>query len=342
MNDRLKKYFQEQKKKNKDKDLKGKQTVIDSPYQVMKEKDPTSPAPTCWHIPRKDTRTYPKAFPDNYTSDKFSKFFQKKIVDGWEPKEKLFDEDSSIFTMGSCFAEHISKAMVKRKRELKIKDKIVNTLHVPSSVNNSFGITQFFEWALENKISDKSYWHDTDSNYVPSDRREKYSKWLKTSDGFVFTFGLSEIWKDLETDTVFWRAVPEDLYKKDKVRYKFELSTVEQNVEQIKKLIKIVRDNVGDVPIILTVSPVQLMATFRGVSAITANSVSKAILRVAVDQVMGENLENVYYWPSYEVFKETGQHIPTTSFGKDGVINHPNKPIIEKVVNAFFRNYYKS
>jgi hypothetical protein len=309
--------------------------AINGPYQVVSGTYP-------FHIPRRDTRVYPKEFPDN-ASALFPSFFQKKILDGWGPKEKLFDENSNIFTMGSCFATHIQKAMKKRKEELGIKDnENFTVLHVPSSVNNSFGIRQFFEWSLENKISEGSYWHEDDATkYSPNGERELYEKWLKESDGFVFTFGLSEIWKDLETDTVFWRAVPQDLYNENKVRYKFELSTVEDNVKQIRSLIEIIRKNVGNVPIILTVSPVQLMATFRGVSAITANAVSKAILRVAVDLIMNENHENVFYWPSYEVFKEINQHMNNKSFGADGAINHPNMPIVQKVVNEFFDAYYK-
>ncbi len=295
-----------------------------------------------WHIPRKDVRTFPKRFPESYQSNNLKNLFQKKIIDGWEPKEKPFDENSNIFTMGSCFATNIQKAFVKRKAELGISNKGEdNLLHVPSSVNNSFGITQFFEWALENKIDSTSYWYDDNGKYTASSEREKYQEWLKSSDGFIFTFGVSEIWKDLETDTVFWRAVPQDLYNENKVRYKFELSTVEQNINNMKRLIETIHKNVGNVPIILTVSPVPLLATFRGVSAVSANSVSKAILRVAVDQIMSLNLDNVYYWPSYEVFKDIAPHIKDSSFQSD-VTNHPHNYIVKDVVNLFFDNYFKS
>ncbi len=297
-----------------------------------------------WYVPRKDVRTFPKRFPESYEeTKKFNNIFQKKILDGWQPKEKLFDENSNIFTMGSCFATNIQKAFVNRKKELGIStDKgSDNLLHVPTSVNNSFGITQFFEWALENKIDSTSYWYDDNGKYTASSEREKYQEWLKSSDGFIFTFGVSEIWKDLETDKVFWRAVPQDLYNENKIRYKFELSTVEQNINNMKRLIETIHKNVGNVPIILTVSPVPLLATFRGVSTITANSVSKAILRVAVDSIMNLNLDNVYYWPSYEVFKDVGPHIDQSSF-QHNVTNHPRDFIVKNVVNLFFENYFKS
>jgi hypothetical protein len=63
------------------------------------------------------------------------------------------------------------------------------------------------------------------------------------------------------------------------------------------------------VPIIFTLSPVPLKATFRPVSCVTANAVSKAILRAALDEVLRDNDtdDNLFYWPSYEIV--------TTAFG---------------------------
>ena len=46
------------------------------------------------------------------------------------------------------------------------------------------------------------------------------------------------------------------------------------------------------------------MATFRNQSCITANSVSKSILRVALDNVLTKYKEDdQYYFPSYEITK---------------------------------------
>ena len=48
------------------------------------------------------------------------------------------------------------------------------------------------------------------------------------------------------------------------------------------------------------------MATFRNQSCITANSVSKSILRVALDNVLTKYKEDdqIYYFPSYEITKD--------------------------------------
>ena len=49
-----------------------------------------------------------------------------------------------------------------------------------------------------------------------------------------------------------------------------------------------------------------LKATFRDVSCTVANTVSKSILRVALEDVLSKfsNEENVYYFPAYELITD--------------------------------------
>ena len=71
--------------------------------------------------------------------------------------------------------------------------------------------------------------------------------------------------------------------------------------------------------VIFTLSPIPLMATFRPQSCITANSVSKSILRVSIDNMLTKfkNENELFYFPSYEItkdyfvdpFKEDNRHL---------------------------------
>ena len=308
--------------------------AINGPYQV----DGSS----SFYMPR-NIKRFPRTTEWNVklnNSDVLQKFIKRWILTGYEPDNKKFDSTSNIFTMGSCFATNIANAIEERREKNNEENGYSMLLHTPSSVNNTFGIEQFFRWALTGEISEQSYWHEGDSSkWMPSSQQTEYKKWLKESDGFVFTFGLSEIWKDLETDKVFWRAIPSDLYNQNKLRYKFDLSTVDENTTNIKNLIDLIREHVGDVPIILTVSPVPLKATFRDISCISANSVSKAILMLAVDNVISSEHPNVFYWPSYEVFKELPPHVNDSSF--DDTIRHPKSGVVRAVINTFFSTYFK-
>jgi hypothetical protein len=55
---------------------------------------------------------------------------------------------------------------------------------------------------------------------------------------------------------------------------------------------------------VFTLSPIPLMATFRPVSCLTANSVSKAVLRIAIDDFMRDAPAGAFYFPSYEIVGE--------------------------------------
>ena len=57
-----------------------------------------------------------------------------------------------------------------------------------------------------------------------------------------------------------------------------------QNFDNLATIYRIIRQRRPEAAIVLTLSPVPLFATFRPVSCVTANSVSKAILRVAIDE----------------------------------------------------------
>ena len=64
------------------------------------------------------------------------------------------------------------------------------------------------------------------------------------------------------------------------------MSTTAENSDNLARIRELIRDVKPTAPIIFTLSPVPLMATFRPVSCVTASSVSKAILRVSIDELM--------------------------------------------------------
>ena len=137
--------------------------------------------------------------------------------------------------------------------------------------------------------------------YLEALRQGLWEEMERDTEVFILTFGLSEVWYDEPTGNVFWRTIPKDVY--DPERHKFRLSTVDENRENIRAIYDLIRKYRPEAKIIVTLSPVPLIATFRDVSCITANSVSKATLRVAVDQVVSEVRDegHLFYWPSYEL-----------------------------------------
>ena len=251
------------------------------------------------------------------------------------PDTPPFTSDAKLITMGSCFADRL-------RRWLSSQGKHAENVDVPSGLNNSFAVRQFIEWVFTGKRSEDAYWYDKDENgaihWEAKDEHEVYRQAYSQMSGLVVTLGLAEVWRDKETGGVFWRGVPETLF--DRSRHECVISTVEENVENMRRIIRVVRENVGQAPVIFTLSPVPLAATMRGISPIVGDCVSKSTLRVAIDIVMREQHEDVYYWPAFEMVRWVGSHYPASAFGADNTPRHPANHIVKIIVDRFVRAFF--
>lgn len=118
---------------------------------------------------------------------------------------------------------------------------------------------------------------------------------------FIITFGLSEIWYDETTGEVFWRAVPTENF--DATRHKFRVATQAENLRTMQAIYSLIRKHRPDAPIVFTLSPVPLTATFRPISAVVASAASKASLRGALDEFFADSMAHgAFYFPSYELY----------------------------------------
>ncbi|MEO9827082.1 MAG: GSCFA domain-containing protein [Paracoccaceae bacterium] len=228
------------------------------------------------------------------------------VLDGWLPDAPLIDKDTQITAFGSCFAANISNWLSQRNFRVLNKADDATRAYVVTmgeGMVNSFVIRQQFEWAWENKVFEQALWHGYKAEEYGYDEeiRLETKRIFDETDVFILTFGLSEVWYDEPTGNVFWRTIPKENY--DPERHKFRLSTVDENRENIRAIYDLIRRYRPDAKVIVTLSPVPLIATFRDVSCISANSVSKATLRVAIDEVVRDVRDegHLYYWPSYEM-----------------------------------------
>ena len=257
------------------------------------------------------------------------------IVDGWA-KPGLIGKDNKILSFGSCLARHVTNFLHKKGFSVLGREKVETSSHIirfGEGIVNTFSILQQLQWAIEGKNFDHLYWFGPNKEIaLPGEEERRATRDLiLEADTFILTLGVSEIWYDKVSGEAFWRAIPAELF--DENRHGFRISTVEENVKNIAETIKIIRKTNPCANVIVTVSPVPLMATFRNVSCISASSVSKAILRVAVDEVVRAADENVHYFPSYEIVKE---------FFVDPFLDdnrHPKPEVIDTVMQAFERNF---
>ncbi len=256
------------------------------------------------------------------------------VLRGWRPEAPIITGDTQITAFGSCFAENISNWLAARNFRVLTKDEARKRAYVVSmgeGMVNSFVIRQQFEWAWENKVFEQPLWHGykaEDFGYDEEVRLETKAIFDAT-EVFILTFGLSEVWYDEPTGNVFWRTIPKDVY--DPERHKFRVSTVGENLANMRAIHDLIRTHRPDAKMIFTLSPVPLIATFREVSCISANSVSKSVLRVALDELMREKKDegHLYYWPSYEFITDVFRQ----PLGSDN--RHPSRHTLSFIMTLF-------
>ena len=247
-----------------------------------------------------------------------------------ELKFKLRPEDK-FYAIGSCFARGLENALIGRGvtvesaapefARLKPVNKDVTGLGFTNK-HNTFSILNELRWALDPEAVfpvesivqvTESTWSDphTATTLEPAgfdetlERRslmQTVTKRIINCRAVIITLGLAEVWRDLQAD-VYINRTPSIKCHPD--RYEFHLTSFAENwtnLEAIHALLS--RYGHPDFHIVITVSPVPLMATFSTMDVVVANTYTKSLLR-AVAQEWAMAHDNVAYFPSYEVVQNS-------------------------------------
>lgn len=135
------------------------------------------------------------------------------------------------------------------------------------------------------------------------DRQQHFSavrQAFETLDVFVFTFGLTEAWLSREDGAVFPLCPGVVGGEFDTERHYFHNFSVEEIVADAEAFFEGLRGVNPKSRIIVTVSPVPLIATASGKHVLSATTYSKSVLRVACE-MLERRVEALYYFPSYEI-----------------------------------------
>jgi hypothetical protein len=149
-------------------------------------------------------------------------------------------------------------------------------------------------------------------------------------DVFIFTLGLTECWAARADGAVYPLCPGVAAGQFDAQRHVLLNFTVEEVVADLRAFIEEIRLINPRMKVILSVSPVPLAATASRQHVLMATTYSKAVLRVAAQQVSG--LPDVYYFPAYEIVSAAGREYlaeDRRSILEDGV---------RRVMSLFFRH----
>ena len=267
------------------------------------------------------------------------------IFKGLVPDDPIITKDSNVVTFGSCFAKEFNIGLAKRgltsiqtpgtahcvpinkKQILKVPEAIIG------GVNSTYTVRQLLEWTWLNAEPVDETWHGHDKAVI--ERNEQYRQEtadrFSNADLFVIVLGLSEVWCNKETGDVFWKAIPYTQY--DETKHEFRSTTVTENKENIETIAKLIYENAPQASIVFILDPVPLEATFRPMNCIAADMVSKSVLRVAIDEVIRECDDSMYYFPIYEMAKSYS----TDPYQTDN--RHPTLELIDEMMNYFCKFY---
>lgn len=270
---------------------------------------------------------------------------EQYVLKGWLPRKPFITRQHCITSFGSCFAQHLSHYLIRQgymtgvmlaRRMHRSYLNIFNShvIRFGEGMVNTFALRQQFDWAYEGKEFSEDLWYGSAGELAPyiEETRLVTKEIFEITDVFVITLGLSEVWCNKKTGEVFWRAIPQDKF--DPAVHGFRVSNCDENRENLAAIVETIRRHRPHAKIIFTLSPIPLVATFRPVSCISANSVSKGILRVALDELMRTNEDDdIYYWPSYELIKE----YYADPYEEDN--RHVKQDVIDSVMELFRQHY---
>jgi len=152
---------------------------------------------------------------------------------------------------------------------------------------------------------------------------------FETASVFVFTLGLTEAWVSREDGAVYPACPGTVAGEFDASRHMFHNMSVSDVVSDMNEFIREVRKINPALRIVLSVSPVPLVATATGGHVLPATIYSKSVLRVAADEVVRANRDTLYF-PAYEIV--TGPQAPESFFEADR--RNVSKVAVDTVMGA--------
>jgi hypothetical protein len=258
----------------------------------------------------------------------FQKLIKDHIAVNLASEPKFINKNTKFFTMGSCFARNLSKSLID-------SGYVSHHLEISEYINTTFANKVFVDWLSDAEI-DGAIRDRIVELLPPGWSKENALHIIRNSDVFILTLGVAPAFFDRATgDFVLPR--PSALNSRALAeKYLFRTTSVRENVENVLYLIEFFRKISPDMKIVVTVSPVPLLASFEYESAVQADCLSKSTMRLVAHEVVNNsNISNILYWPSFEVFRWAGSNASNYFAADDGAAWHVSEEKVAGTIRAF-------
>lgn len=258
---------------------------------------------------------------------------------------------SSVFTIGSCFARNVEEELLARGLTVPTAAFSASQDEVPGRPNrvlNQYNPATMLQ-CIKGDVEGGLYavgdglvadcLLSTGRKPVTMDRAlerraevtKLYRDGLAASDTVVITLGLVETWMDLEAGVYLNDTPPPALVREMPDRFAFRRLSVTDCVAMLTEMLELLTHD-RDRKVLLTVSPVPMRVTFADTDAVAANGYSKAVLRVAAEEVCAQ-FAGVDYFPSFESVTTAGFR----AMGQDNV--HVKPATVARIVDHMLDLY---
>lgn len=272
-----------------------------------------------------------------------------------------------IATAGSCFAQHIARTLSSNGFNYFVPEVAPQELDELVAYSKNYGVysarygnlytarqlLQLFERAYGTFTPEETIWYRKDGKIVDPFRPQiepngfdtvqdaeesrqthfhAVRKMFEEMEVFIFTLGLTEGWRSRHDGAVYPLAPGVSGGEMDKERYEFVNFTVEEVTSDLEDFLESLSQVNKSCKVILTVSPVPLVATYEHQHALVATTYSKSVLRVAAENLK-RKYDYVEYFPSYEII--------TGSFNKGIYFDEDLRTVKEEGVSHVMRLFLK-
>ncbi|MEO6988247.1 MAG: GSCFA domain-containing protein [Aquihabitans sp.] len=277
-------------------------------------------------------------------------------------------EADQVGTMGSCFAQHLARHLSRSGIDYFVPETAPESMTPDEADRHHYGVfsarygnvytvaqaVQLFERAYGTFVPDEGPWQRGDVVVDPfrpivepggfADEaalladRERHLAAVRSvfedSDVIVFTLGLTEAWRSRSDGAVFATAPGVNGGSWDPELYEFVNYGIDEVRADLRRYCELAQSVNPDVRILLTVSPVPLIATYEDRHVLVSTTWSKSVLRVAAEDAM-QRYDFVDYFPSYELISSASA--PRNYFAPD--LREVEEIGVSHVMRTFTHHY---
>lgn len=272
--------------------------------------------------------------------------------------------EDTVFTIGSCFARNVEAALINAGINVTSRDFDLG----PIGESLGFAGNFFNKYSIHSVINELRWAMDRESFpgeeilYPLGKGEEKFCdlqlgaaklefpvdeilefrhRFLDVmaraaqADVVIVTLGYVEVWYDTRLDIYLNVAPPAQLARNDPDRFEFRVLSYEEVLEGLRELYRILnRYRTKPLRMLLTVSPVPMLSTFRDMDVLVANTYSKSVQRAAIDVFIAET-EGVDYFPSYEFVVLSD---PRVAWSR-GDYRHVSADLVARIMQSVLARY---